>query len=161
MMLVKQTPWLLPPRAIAIPQADNLQPALTTKQISEIASIFDPIVEDELAKARTAWAEYQSTRKRDAVYGYLSAVFQIVAGWKRLHCAKARSHQALSAAKKSTVIKSEEPFAVVIFCTSDSRKVDAKTRSKWSRALRYAERHKGTSKNSGSFVFVRVCCLTA
>jgi hypothetical protein len=33
-MLVKQTPWLVPPRASATPQADNLRPALTTQQIS-------------------------------------------------------------------------------------------------------------------------------
>jgi hypothetical protein len=33
-----------------------------------------------------------------------------------------------------------EPFAVVIRCTSAPDKVDGKTRSKWSRALRYTQR---------------------
>ena len=31
-----------------------------------------------------------------------------------------------------------EPFGIVIFCTSDPEVADAKTRSKWSRVLRYA-----------------------
>jgi hypothetical protein len=35
-----------------------------------------------------------------------------------------------------------EPFAVAIRCTSTSDKVDGKTRSKWSRALRVAETFK-------------------
>jgi hypothetical protein len=35
-----------------------------------------------------------------------------------------------------------EPFAVVIRCTSAPDKVDGKTRSKWSRALRVAEAFK-------------------
>ena len=65
---------------------------------------------------------------------------------------KACSHQALSGAKKSGVIKSEEPFAVVIFCTSDFRKLDAKTRSKWSRALRYAERFKPDNQGLAQFI---------
>ena len=33
-----------------------------------------------------------------------------------------------------------EPFALVIRCTSAPDKVDGKTRSKWSRALRYTQR---------------------
>ena len=33
-----------------------------------------------------------------------------------------------------------EPFGIVIFCTADPKIADAKTRSKWSRVLRYAAR---------------------
>ena len=82
-MLVHQTPLVVPPRARITPQIDNSRIALTKRQISEIAHIFDPTAEDELAKARTAWIGYQSTRQRDAVYRYLSAVFQIVSHWKK------------------------------------------------------------------------------
>jgi hypothetical protein len=32
----------------------------------------------------------------------------------------------------------DEPFAMVILCTADPKKVDKRTRSKWSRVLRYA-----------------------
>ena len=36
----------------------------------------------------------------------------------------------------------DEPFAAMIFCTSDRQKVDKRMRSKWSRALRYAAEYK-------------------
>jgi hypothetical protein len=36
----------------------------------------------------------------------------------------------------------EDPFAAVIACTADPKKVDDKTRSKWSRVLRYAAGYK-------------------
>jgi hypothetical protein len=153
-MFVRQRPWLIPPRASAIPQAINLQPMLTTQQISQIARIFDDpaVEEDGLAKARTAWKEYQSTRERDAVYGYLAAVFQIIARWKEQHRAKASLHRVLSATKQCGAIRIDEPFAVVICCTSDSGKLDAKTRSKWSRALRYAERFKPHNQGLTQFI---------
>jgi hypothetical protein len=35
-----------------------------------------------------------------------------------------------------------EPFAAIILCTADPAKVDYRTRSKWSRALRYSARFK-------------------
>src|ERR1700681_948812 len=35
---------------------------------------------------------------------------------------------------------SAEPFSVIIYCTSDPDVVDAKTRSKWSRVLRYVQK---------------------
>ena len=40
----------------------------------------------------------------------------------------------------------EEPFAAVIRCTADRGKVDKRTRSKWSRALRYALEYKSDSE---------------
>jgi hypothetical protein len=45
-----------------------------------------------------------------------------------------------------------EPFAVVIRCTSDPDKVDGKTRSKWSRALRVAEAFKGRDASIQAFI---------
>jgi hypothetical protein len=127
-----------PPRANATPHTENRRIALTTQQASQIASIFDPTVEEDLAKVRSAWTRYQSTRERDAVYQYLDAVFQIVTRWKQQRRAKASSLQALIVSNQH--VKTDEPFAVVITCTSDARKLDTKTRGKWSRALRYAER---------------------
>ena len=151
-MAVGQTPLVVSPRARTTSQADNRRIALTTQQISQIASTFDLPVEDELAKARSAWTKYQSTRKRDAIYGYLGAVFQIVVHWKEQRRAKARSHQALNASKQRGAMRINEPFAVVILCTSDPDRVDAKSRSKWARALRYAERFKPDNQGLAQFI---------
>jgi len=81
-------------------------------------------------RARPGWNISQP--KRDAVYGYLAAVFEIVVGWKEQRRAKGSSFQALIVTKKHKAIGINEPFAVVIFCTSEAGKLDAKTRSKWS-----------------------------
>jgi len=139
-------------RANAMPQADNLRSTLTTQQISQIARIFDPTVENDLAQAGRAWREYQSTRKRDAVYGYLTAVFNIVRRWKKQQCVKAHSHQALKATGCRATIRKFEPFATVIVCTSDPWVVDTKTRSKWVRALRYAEQFKPEAESLTNFI---------
>jgi hypothetical protein len=151
-MLVKQTPRLVPTRASAIRQADILHPTLTTQQIVKIARIFDPSVEDELKEAKNAWTKYQSSRERDAVYDYLRVVFKIVRRWRKQHRARARSHQALRATEHRITTRNHEPFAAVIFCTSGPRIMDAKTRSKWSRALRYAERSKPDTQSLAQFI---------
>ncbi len=35
-------------------------------------------VERQFEQARKAWLQYQATRQRDAVYGYLETVFKVV-----------------------------------------------------------------------------------
>jgi hypothetical protein len=109
-------------------------------------------VEDDLAEARASWNAFQSTRKRDAVYHYLRSVFEIVRRWEEQDCVKSRSQQALRATGQPHTIRTDEPFTVVIFCTSDSRKLDLKTRSKWSRTLRCAERSKAEAKGLRQFI---------
>jgi hypothetical protein len=151
-MFWRETRLVVPPRATVAPEPDNRRIALTTQQISKIASIFDPTIEEDLAKARAAWTQYQSTRQRDAVYGYLAAVFEIVVGWKEQRRAEASSLQALIVTNQRDAIDADEPFAVVICCTSEACKLDIKTRSKWSRVLRYAEQFKPYTQDLAEFI---------
>ena len=144
-MLVERTPCQTPPRATAPPRAVTRRFAPERK--IQIVGTPHSTVSDELEHARMAWAEYQSTRKRDAVYHYLWAVSKIVRRWRKEQRRKASSHQALKACGRPIAIRNHEPFATVIFCTSDPRKVDAKTRSKWSRVLRYAEQLKPNAED--------------
>jgi hypothetical protein len=51
-----------------------------------------------------------------------------------------------------TPFDQEEPFAAIIRCTADPSKVDKRTRSKWSRALRYALAYKLTSEPLEGFM---------
>jgi hypothetical protein len=46
----------------------------------------------------------------------------------------------------------EEPFAAVIRCTADPARADKRTRSKWSRVLRYAAVYKDDSEPLGQFI---------
>ena len=46
----------------------------------------------------------------------------------------------------------EDPFAAIIRCTADPAKADKRTRSKWSRAMRYAAVYKPDSEPLNQFV---------
>jgi hypothetical protein len=89
------------------------------------------------AVLRTAWEECQANRERDAIYIYLIAVFDLVAWWAAENRAVERAHKALRLPHLDP-FGHDEPFAAIIRGTADTAKVDKRTRSKWSRALRYA-----------------------
>jgi hypothetical protein len=96
-------------------------------------------LKQDLLRVRNAWDESQARRERDAIYGYLSAVFGLVAWWMA-------ENRALELAQKALRLRhiipfdQEEPFAAIIRCTADPAKVDKRTRSKYARALRYVSR---------------------
>jgi len=50
------------------------------------------------------------------------------------------------------VFTQEDPFAAIIRCTADPAKADKRTRSKWSRLLRYADEHTLNSEPLDRFV---------
>jgi hypothetical protein len=62
-----------------------------------------------------------------------------------------RAHKALRL-RRINPFENDEPFAVVIRCTADREKVDKRTRSKWSRALRYALVQKTPSESLVQFI---------
>ena len=100
---------------------------------------------------RVAWDECQAHRERDAIYCYLTAVFDLVAWWAAENRAVSRAHRALwlqGAGSPTT----NEPFAAVILCTADRQKVDKRTRSKWSRVLRYSAEYKSHSESLAAFI---------
>jgi hypothetical protein len=106
----------------------------------------------DLLRVRNAWEESQSSRDRNAIYGYLTAVFDLVMWWAAEGRAISRAHRALwlQGADSPTT---NEPFAALIMCTADRDKVDKRTRSKWSRALRYAAEYKSSSEPLAAFVW--------
>jgi hypothetical protein len=105
----------------------------------------------DLLRVRTAWEECQASRERDAIYAYLTAVFNLVAWWTAERRALERAYQALRL-KSICPSDHDEPFAVIIRCTADPAKVDKRTRSKWSRALRYALVQKTPSESLVQFI---------
>ncbi len=108
-------------------------------------------LKQDLLRLRNAWHAFQENRDRDAVYGYLSAVFDLVAWWAADGQALDRARRALRL-QHADATKCNEPFAAIIRCTSDAGKVDKRTRSKWSRVLRYALAHKSHSEPLGQFI---------
>jgi hypothetical protein len=111
----------------------------------------DKALKQDLIRVRNAWDECQASRERDAIYTYLTAVFELIAWWMAENCALERAHEALRL-RHITPFDQEEPFAAIIRCTADPAKVDKRTRSKWSRALRYALEHKLSSESLDKFI---------
>jgi hypothetical protein len=93
-----------------------------------------------LERISSAWDDFQASRTRDAVYGYLDAVFAIVEHYR----VRRRTKRLLWHAFKFADLplhKTADPFTAIIRCTCDDN-VDIKTISKWARALRYVARCK-------------------
>ena len=115
---------------------------------SNTSQDFDRVI---LPDVKKAWTEYQSVRDRSAIYGYLHLVSMQVDWWQRK---PEEMHEALRAAKKDNrnTKLPEDEYAAIIMCTADPKKVDDKTRSKWSRVLRYAAAYKPEKELSRDFL---------
>jgi hypothetical protein len=82
-----------------------------------------------------AWDDFQASRTRDAVYGYLEAVFAIVEHYKVRRKTKKLLRHAFNFAELP-FDRNADPFTAVIRCTCADL-ADSKAISKWARALRY------------------------
>jgi hypothetical protein len=105
----------------------------------------------DLNRVRNAWDECQSSRDRNAIYIYLSAVFDLVMWWAAEGRAVSRARWALQL-QHLHLPTTDEPFATIILATADRQKVDKRTRSKWSRVLRYAMEYKTSAEPLAAFV---------
>jgi hypothetical protein len=78
-------------------------------------------------------------------------VYGLVAWW-------AAEGQEIDRARRALCLKGlevsvrEDPFASIIRCTADPGKADKRTRSKWSRIMRYVALYKGESEPLGQFI---------
>jgi hypothetical protein len=120
------------------------------KKIAKPSAAVRPDIERELTEVKAAWQRYRSTHDRNAVY-YLEAVFALVRRWQCLQCALKNSRAALRLKPRAPKMK-PEPFARVLFCTADVDVADAKTRSKWSRVLRFARKAKPDDQRLTDFI---------
>jgi hypothetical protein len=127
-----------------------VSPQLKTSARDDIPYTAEALKQD-LLRVQNAWEESQARRDRDAIYGYLAAVFELVAWWAAEGRALERAQKALQL-RRIIPFDHEEPFAVIIRCTADPAKVDKRTRSKWSRALRWALYHKSHSERLDQFM---------
>jgi hypothetical protein len=102
----------------------------------------------DLERVRSAWEDCQASH---AIYGYLTAVYGLVAWWSAEGREIDRARRGLRLCRLK-VSEREDPFAAIIRCTADPAKADKRTRSKWSRVMRYAAACKLVSEQLGQFV---------
>jgi hypothetical protein len=69
----------------------------------------------DLARVRNAWEDCQASRDRNAIYGYLSAVFDLVIWWTAEDRAIDRARWGLRLCRLD--LPNDEPFAAIILCT--------------------------------------------
>jgi hypothetical protein len=105
----------------------------------------------DVGRLRGIWEDCQGNRDRHAIYRYLNAVYGLVAWWAAEGRQIDRARRALRL-QQLAVSDREHPFAAVIRCTADPAKADKRTRSKWSRMMRYAAVYKPDSEPLERFV---------
>jgi hypothetical protein len=105
----------------------------------------------DLERLRCIWDDCQAKRDRNAIYGYLTAVYALVAWWTAEGREVDRARRALRLCRLE-VSGRDDPFAAIIRCTADPVKADKRTRSKWSRVMRYAAAYKPDSEALAQFI---------
>ncbi len=141
--------------AQVLEDAKRLIDAWNERQSNRMPMLFSPTIGAAIAARhwwlQNEWETVQASRDRDAIYQYLTAVFELVMWWAMEGKAVKRANRALPLRGYNSE-REPEPFAAVILCTADRLKVDDRTRSKWSRVLRYAAEYKGLDEPLRSFI---------
>jgi hypothetical protein len=105
----------------------------------------------DLERVRYAWDECQADRRRDAIYGYLKAVYDLVSWWSAEGYEVDRARQAVRS-RGLLPLPREDAYAAMFRCTTDPARADKRTRSKWSRVLRYVEMQKDGKEPVAEFI---------
>jgi hypothetical protein len=108
-------------------------------------------LERDLERIQEAWEDCQTDRRRDAIYGYLQAVYDLVTWWSAERAEVDRARQALRL-RGLLLWAREDVFAAIIRCTADPERADRRTRSKWSRVLRYLKMEKDEKEPLAAFI---------
>lgn len=106
-------------------------------------------LEIELERLCLVWARVQAERRRDAVYDFLDAANELVGKFSR--SGKGGSLLRKLHRLDPALTRIREPYAAVIHHGTDYT-LDSRTRSKWSRLLRYAEKAKKVHEPLDDFV---------
>ena len=108
-------------------------------------------LERDLERVHDAWDDSQADRRRDAIYGYLQAVHDLVNWWSAEKCEVERMRQAVRL-RGLLPWPPEDVYAAMIRCTADPGRVDKRTRSKWSRVMRYVKMEKDEEEALAGFI---------
>jgi hypothetical protein len=108
-------------------------------------------LERDLERVHDAWDDSQSDRRRGAIYDYLKAVYDLVSWWSAEGCEVDGARRALRLRGLLPWAR-EDVFAAIIRCTADPARADKRTRSKWSRVLRYAIMQKDEQEPLAAFI---------
>jgi hypothetical protein len=130
----------------------SIRPSLREERLRPDAIPYTKdALEQDLGRLQGAWDDSQGDRRRDAIYGYLKAVYDLVNWWSAERCEVDRARQALRS-RGLLPWPREDVYAAIIRCTADPARADKRTRSKWSRVLRYVRMEKDEKEGLAEFV---------
>jgi hypothetical protein len=111
----------------------------------------DPVLTG-VSKGVKAWKRYQANQEydRDAIYDYLTVVFEVIREWRIEGKAYQYSLKALKRADFPIRMK-PDPYNRLIYCSSEGS--DTKKRHKWAKVMRWVARH--NKKHRAFAVFVK------
>ncbi len=108
-------------------------------------------LERDLERVHDAWDDSQADRRRDAIFGYLKSVYGLVNWWSAERAEVDRARQAVRL-RGLLPWPREDVYAAIIRCTADPARADKRTRSKWSRVMRYAKMEKDDQEPFAEFI---------
>ena len=78
-------------RAQATATDTSFHPARLRRSAKDLVPYSEAALRQDLGRVRNGWDESQARRERDAIYVYLTAVFNLVAWWTAENCAVERA----------------------------------------------------------------------
>jgi hypothetical protein len=123
---------------------------LSGKNKRQPLDLKQPRLSSELETLRAVSKQTFSSGNRMAVRTLLGAIFNLVSRWEAEDRLEEGLYRLLDSLKAPVPLRIGEAFAVVIYCTAPH--VDEKSRSKWSRALRYAAATKPDDESIRRFI---------
>jgi hypothetical protein len=144
------TPIVLHPRSLHLPSpqiAKRMGQIIAQRNHRRKYTTKD--IERDLEPVRRAWRRYRKSYDKMAVHGFLQAVYTLVLEWKHIKRSRAMAGRLLQIQEAPSYMVAE-PFSLVIHAAN--RHIDPRSRSKWSRSLRFAAREKVRARKLGRFI---------
>jgi hypothetical protein len=111
----------------------------------------DISLNQDIKRLRDLWHKVQGDRDRDAIYDYLTAVYELVEWWTVERRTIDRARRALRL--NGLIVPEEpEPFAAVIAASVAPSHLDRRQLSKYARALQYAAARDCRAKKLKGFI---------
>lgn len=111
----------------------------------------DTSLAQDIKRLHRLWRDVRSDRDRDAIYGFLTGVYELVEWWLVERLVIHRAKRALVITGNSAP-KHCEPFSAVLIAAIAPDNLERRRLSKYARALRFAASHKRPGKRLDRFI---------
>lgn len=120
--------------------------------VSKLTSYSRKASKEDVKRLQKYWRRLHKSRKRDAIYGFLAELFELVSWWKVQEKDHERAIRLFDRFCEPNTPLHREPFAVTLAIAASPDKIDRRTLSKFSRVLRFASECKSYDELFVDFV---------